>query len=46
MNISMILAGSRLFTLDSHDSESLTESAVLQASLGIVECSKRLVLAR
>ena len=36
----------RLPTLGSHDSESLTERAVLQASPGIVGCIKRLVLAR
>ena len=46
MNISISLAGIRLFTLGSHDSESLTERAVLQASPGIVGYIKRLVLAR
>ena len=43
--MSISLAGIRLFTLGSHDSESLTERAVLQASPGIVGCIKRLVLA-
>ena len=46
VNISISLAGIRLFTLSSHDSEFLTKRAVLQASPGIVECIKRLLLAR
>ena len=45
MNISMILARIRLFIPSSHDSESLTERAVLQASSSIVGCSTRLVRA-
>ena len=46
MDIWISLAGIRLLTLGSHDSESLTERVVLQASSGIVGCIKRLVLAR
>ena len=46
VDTSISLAGIRLPTLGSHDSEYLTERAVLQASPGIVGCIKRLVLAR
>ena len=45
INIFVGLAGIRLSTLASHDRESLTEYIVLQASLYVVGCVERLVLA-